>query len=429
MNVYDSVKMADMMEAYGYEQIEDYQTADMVILNTCHIREKAAEKMYSDLGRVRQAKQKNKKDDMVIAVAGCVAQAEGDEIFKRAPFVDVVVGPQSYYSLPDLVASVKRDQKKAINLDFAPEPKFDNLPEEKGSQGPAAFLSVQEGCDKFCTFCVVPYTRGAEFSRSVEEIYREAQELVAKGAREINLLGQNVNAYHGATHEGEVWSLAKLINHLAHIKGLDRIRYTTSHPREMTDDLLDIHANEPKLMPYLHLPIQAGSDRVLKAMNRKHTGDFYRRIIDKLREKNPDIALSSDFIVGFPGETDQDFEDTMKLVEDIQYASAYSFKYSPRPGTPAAESDDQVPEEVKVERLARLQDLLSSQQKSFNLQTVGKVVPVLFDQLGKRDGQVTGRSPYMQQVYVEGGPELVGTIQDVTVTSGTQSSIAGKVNE
>lgn len=431
MNVYDSVKMAELLAPYGYSQTEDLNDSDLVILNTCNIREKAAEKVYSELGRIRIIKEKlaNSGRRMFIAVAGCVSQAEGDEIFKRAPQVDIVVGPQSYTTLPDLLGKVIRSElKHAINLDFVSENKFDSLPEETNSQGVSAFLSIQEGCDKFCTFCVVPYTRGAEFSRPVSDIYREAVKLVELGAKEINLLGQNVTAYHGASPEGEK-SISDLIKIIAKIDGLERIRYTTSHPRDMNDEIIELHGSEPKLMPFLHLPIQSGSNNILRAMNRKHSAEEYLNIIEKFRKVRPDMAFSSDFIVGFPGETDQDFEDTMEIVRKVKFAQAYSFKYSIRPGTPAANKESQVPEQVKSERLARLQELINAQQLEFNNSMIGKVMPVLFDKKGKYEGQVIGRSPYMQSVHLANQPELIGQIVNVKLISTFSNSIAAELDE
>ncbi|MBN9542229.1 MAG: tRNA (N6-isopentenyl adenosine(37)-C2)-methylthiotransferase MiaB [Alphaproteobacteria bacterium] len=431
MNVYDSVKMAELLAPYGYTQTENMEDSDLIILNTCNIREKAAEKVYSELGRIKKIKDKHESAGrkMFIAVAGCVSQAEGDEIFKRAPQVDIVVGPQSYTTLPDLLSKVSRDEiKHAINLDFVSEDKFDSLPEETNSQGVSAFLSIQEGCDKFCTFCVVPYTRGAEFSRPISDVYREAVKLAELGAKEITLLGQNVTAYHGASPEGEK-TIADLIRIIAKIDGIERIRYMTSHPRDMTDEIIDLHGSEPKLMPFLHLPIQSGSNNVLRAMNRKHTAEDYLRIIEKFRKARPDMAFSSDFIVGFPGETDQDFEDTMELVRKVGFSQCYSFKYSIRPGTPAANKEEQVPEDVKTERLARLQALLASQQTEFNQSTIGKTVAVLFDKKGKYEGQVIGRSPYMQSVHLAGHPELLGKIANVKLVSMFTYSIAAELEE
>ncbi len=421
MNIYDSLRMEDVMRPFGYESCNEPAGADMVILNTCHIREKAAEKVYSELGRIKREKDKNKK--MIIAVAGCVGQAEGDEIFRRAPYVDVVVGPQSYQSLPDLVGKVQRESGHAINLEFEDD-KFDQLPEEHAPQGVSGILSIQEGCDKFCTFCVVPYTRGAEYSRDVPAIYREAIKLVANGAKEITLLGQNVNAFHGSD-----WNLGQLIEHISKIEGLERIRYSTPHPRDMHEDLYKQHWNNPKLMPFLNLPVQSGSNRILEKMNRKHKRDDYFKIIDRIREKRTDMQFSSDFIIGFPGETDQDFEDTMDLARRVGFVQGYSFKYSPRPGTPGADMDDQVPEEVKNERLQRFQALVNEQQLAYNKSCIGKVMPVLFEKPAKYAGQIVGRSEYMQSVTVEGGEELIGRIADVEVTAGRGNSLGGVVTD
>ena len=427
MNVYDSERMKDVLAPTGYMPTDSLEDADMVILNTCHIREKASEKVFSDLGRLRKlkdraAEQQNRQ--ILIAVAGCVAQAEGEEITRRAPWVDMVFGPQTYHRLPELVAKADPISRlSVVDTEFPTEVKFDFLPEEAAPRGPAAFLSVQEGCDKFCSFCVVPYTRGAEFSRQAEQIIIEAKRLVAAGTREITLLGQNVNAWHGAAPDGTNWGLGRLIRELAEIDGLPRLRYTTSHPLDMDDDLMTAHRDVPQLMPYLHLPVQAGSDRILKAMNRRHTANDYRRVIDRLRTFKPGLALSGDFIVGFPGETDRDFADTIKLVADIGYASAYSFKYSPRPGTPAAGDDQQVEAQVKADRLAALQQLLDAQQMAFNKTCEGQKMAVLIDKMGGRDGQVTGRSPFMQSVYLEGDHTQLGKMVTVTVKEARQNSL------
>ena len=430
MNVYDSLKMQEMLAPYGFIDTSDLEDADMVILNTCHIREKASEKVYSELGRIKKIKDQRLKDNlgsMIIVVAGCVGQAEGEEIFKRAPYVDIVVGPQSYHTLPDLMAKLARSSKNLIDLDFIEEEKFDNLPKEYMEQGASAFVSVQEGCDKFCTFCVVPYTRGAEFSRPVEQVYRESLALIEKGAKEIYLLGQNVNAYHGRANNESDFSLADLIRHLAKINGLERIRYITSHPNDMNDDLIALHGIEKKLMPFLHLPVQSGSNKILKSMNRKHTREEYFTIIDKLRVARPDIALSSDFIVGFPGETDEDFADTLDLVKKVKYSQCFSFKYSPRPGTPAA-ALAQVPENVKNERLYILQKELTNQQLEFNESSVGKIMPVMFERDGKFDGQISGKTPYMQSAYVEmNDNNLVGKIVDVKITKALATSLCGEI--
>jgi tRNA-2-methylthio-N6-dimethylallyladenosine synthase len=447
MNAYDSARMADVLAPLGYAPTDHADGADMVILNTCHIREKASEKVFAELGRLKAAKSARAKagSDMIIAVAGCVAQAEGDEIMRRAPCVDVVLGPQTYHRLPELLARAIRARSKGrssvggagiLDTEFPPESKFDHLPETALPQGITAFLTVQEGCDKFCTFCVVPYTRGAEFSRSVDDVTKEAQRLVQSGAREITLLGQNVNAYHGVAPRLSVsaagstaaeWGLGRLIRHLAEIDGLLRIRYTTSHPRDMDDELIDAHGGVPKLMPYLHLPVQSGSDRVLAAMNRQHGADDYRRVIDRLRRARPDIALSSDFIVGYPGEDKADFAATLRLVEDIGYAQAYSFKYSPRPGTPAATMSNQVADTVKGERLERLQALLRAQQEGFNRGCVGQTLPVLFDRAGRHPGQLVGRSPYLQPVHATTPPDMMGTVASVTIESAQPNSLRGRV--
>jgi len=431
MNVYDSARMADLMAPLGYSLTTEPTEADMAILNTCHIREKASEKTFSELGRLRNmraAKEARNEGGMIIAVAGCVAQAEGEEIMKRAPYVDMVFGPQSYHHLPQMVAEATRGVGHILETDFPLEPKFDFLPEEAIDTNLSAFLTVQEGCDKFCAFCVVPYTRGAEFSRPAAAIIAEAKRMIAAGTREITLLGQNVNAYHGEGTDGKPVSLATLIQMLAEIDGLERLRYTTSHPLEMTEDLCRAHRDVEILMPYLHLPIQAGSDRILAAMNRRHTADEYRRIIDRLRHYRPDLALSGDFIVGFPGESDQDFEDTLQLVRDVGYAQAYSFKYSPRPGTPAAALGEQMIEEaVKSERLARLQALLNEQQITYNRSFVGKEVDVLLEREGKREGQLIGRSPYMQSVFVPAPTQRIGRIATVIVREGNANSLRGEL--
>lgn len=429
MNVYDSLKMADIMRPMGYEECEEPEGADMVILNTCHIRERAAEKVYSELGRINQEKKRRKKEggNMIVAVAGCVAQAEGEEIFRRAPYVDVVVGSQSYQNLPELIGKIQRGSGHAIDLEMRDD-KFDLLPEESTKpQGVSACLSIQEGCDKFCTFCVVPYTRGAEYSRNVPEIYREAIRLVAGGAKEITLLGQNVNAFHGEM-DGDVWNLGKLIKHLAKIEGLERIRYSTSHPSDMHEELYEAHANEQKLMPFLNLPVQSGSNKILASMNRKHTRDEYFKIIERLRDLRPDMQFSSDFIIGFPGETEQDFEDTLDLARSVGFSQAYSFTYSPRPGTPGAEMEDQVPEEIKDERLQRFQSLINEQQRKFNNSCEGLVMPVLFDRSGRKDDQLVGKSPYMQSVHITPGNEnIFGKIVDVKIARALNFSLAGEV--
>ncbi len=433
MNVYDSARMAELLTPLGYTPSAGPDGADLVILNTCHIREKAAEKVFSELGTIRRLKAacERRGGRMVIAVAGCVAQAEGEEILARAPFVDLVFGPQSYHRLPEMLAEAERSggRRQVLDTSFPAEPKFDHLPRVGGAAGGVtAFLTVQEGCDKFCTFCVVPYTRGAEYSRPADSVIDEARLLVASGAREINLLGQNVNAYHGAAPEnnGE-WRLGELIRALAAIPGLMRLRYTTSHPCDVDDSLIAAHRDVPELMPFLHLPVQSGSNLVLRAMNRRHTADDYRRTVEKLRRARPDLALSSDFIVGFPGESAADFRDTLDLVREIGFAQAFSFKYSPRPGTPAASEADQVPEPVKAERLAELQALLLRQQRAFNAARVGHVLPVLFEKPGKHDGQLVGRSPYLQAVHAEIGTERIGEIVPVLIERAEPNSLAGTI--
>jgi tRNA-2-methylthio-N6-dimethylallyladenosine synthase len=430
MNVYDSMRMTDVLAPLGYLPTEAPEGADLVILNTCHIREKAAEKVFSELGRLRLLKDARGAAGgrMMIAVAGCVAQAQGEEILARAPCVDMVFGPQTYHRLADMVATVERDHRaRLIDTDFPVEDKFDFLPEERAPEGVTAFLTIQEGCDRFCTFCVVPYTRGGEQSRPVAAVAAEAERLVAAGVREITLLGQNVNAYHGEGPDGREWRLGALVRRLAGIDGLDRIRYTTSHPRDMDDELIAAHGDVPALMPFLHLPVQSGSDRVLAAMNRRHTADDYRRLVDRLRAARPDLALSSDFIVGFPGETDQDFAATLKLVNEIGFAQAFSFKYSPRPGTPAADSPVQLPEDVKDARLAGLQQLLRAQQDAFNHGQVGAVLPVLFQDAGRHDGQVVGRTPYLQAVHAVGPRRLIGRTVPVRVVAALTNSLRGEI--
>lgn len=431
MNVYDSTRMADVLSPLGFESVESPDGADMVILNTCHIREKAEDKVYSDLGRLRAFKdaKAEKGGKMLIAVGGCVGQAEGAEIIRREPYVDIVLGSQSYHRLPDMVAKAMRDGGGVVDLDFPENPKFDALPEASAPSGFSAFLAVQEGCDKFCTYCVVPYTRGAEYSRDVEGLLAEANTLVKGGAKEITLLGQNVNAFHGLGPDGKDWSLAKLIDALAKIEGLERIRYTTSHPQDMRDDLIHAHGDIAKLMPYLHLPLQAGSNRILKRMNRKHTVEDYLSIIDKLRAMRPDLALSSDFIVGFPGETEEDFKATLAAVETVGYAQAYSFKYSPRPGTPAADHENQLGEEEKSHRLHQLQALLWRQQEAFNTPFAGSTLPVLFEKHGKLAGQALGKSPYLQSVHVRDAEHLIGQIVDVAITDAFENSLAGVIAE
>lgn len=430
MNVYDSTRMSDALARDGYEPTEDMEEADLVLLNTCHIREKAAEKVYSALGRLREMKKRKAVDgrDMMIGVTGCVAQAEGEEILRRAPAVDVVIGPQTYHRLPEALRRAKEGQR-VVDTEYAIEDKFEHLPVAEKTKirarGVTAFLTVQEGCDKFCTFCVVPYTRGSEVSRPVSQIVEEAEKLAEGGVREITLLGQNVNAWHGTGPSGEAWGLGELLYRLAEIPGLARLRYTTSHPRDMDDGLIGAHRDLRMLMPYLHLPIQSGSDHILKAMNRRHTAAEYLLLIERIRKARPDIALSGDFIVGFPGETEQDFEDTLDLVRNVQYAQAFSFKYSTRPGTPGAELKDQVPEEIKVERLERLQALLLKQQQEFAQSCIGKVIDLLLEKPGRMPGQLIGRSPWLQSVNVDAKASQIGDIIRVRITgTGTNSLFA-----
>ena len=420
MNVYDSGRMADVLAPLGYAPVSEPDSADMVILNTCHIRDKAAEKVFSELGRLRRMKEAS-GNRMILAVAGCVAQAEGAEILARAPYVDIVLGPQTYHRLPEMVARAARAGGAVIETDFPAEDKFDHLPESATPQGVTAFLTIQEGCDKFCSFCVVPYTRGAEQSRSAATILREARHLVSQGAREITLLGQNVNAWHGE----EGWGLGRLLREMAEIPNLLRLRYATSHPRDMSDDLIAAHRDLRVLMPFLHLPVQSGSDRILAAMNRKHTVDDFRRIVDKLRDARPDLALSSDFIVGHPGETEADFEATMTLVRDVTFPLAYSFKYSARPGTPAAGAPGQVAEPEKDRRLQALQALLRDQQTKFGAGCVGLELPVLFTGTGRHPGQIAGRSPFLHPVHLMGSADLIGTESMVRIVANHPNSLAG----
>ena len=431
MNVYDSDRMVDALGPHGYETVSEIENADLVLLNTCHIREKAAEKVYSELGRLNKLRQQRRQEggDLMIGVAGCVAQAEGEEIMARAPSVDLVFGPQSYHRLPQLVS--KAATERVVDTEFPEEDKFAHLPAAKKettiARGLTAFLTVQEGCDKFCSFCVVPYTRGSETSRSVAQIIAEAQSLADAGVMEITLLGQNVNAYHGHDEKGVPVNLGALLYRLAEIKGLERLRYTTSHPNDMSDDLIEAHRDLPQLMPYLHLPVQSGSNKILKAMNRNHTREDYLAIIARIRATRPDMALSGDFIVGFPGETEADFEDTLNIVRETGYASAYSFKYSTRPGTPGAQMDDQVPEDIKLERLHRLQELINQQQTDFNASCIGKIMPVLLDKPGRIEGQLGGRSPYLQAVHLDAATDLLGTIQSVEIIEKRKYSLHGKI--
>lgn len=449
MNVYDSGKMAALLKPLGYTLTDNQQDADIAILNTCHIREKAEQKVFSDLGRLHNVKKDRQRENKqtIIAVGGCVAQAEGEQILKQAPYVNMVFGPQTYHRLPEMLAKILREKGedlRIVDTDFPTESKFDQLPLDQNfidiSQekiAPTAFLTIQEGCDKFCTFCCVPYTRGAEASRPVKDILEEARHLVAQGVKDITLLGQNVNAYHGVydgpimhkmnTSTPKEWDLSRLLFALAEIKGIERLRYMTSHPRDMNDDLIAAHRDLPELMPYLHLPVQSGSDRILEAMNRKHTSHFYLELIEKFRKARPDMAFSSDFIVGFPGETKDDHQRTLDLVKQVHYAQAYSFKYSIRPGTPAGIYDLQVPEEVKDERLSELQTLLFEQQIAFNKSCVGRTIPVLFERDGRHEGQLIGRSPYMQSVYVTATKRHMREISLVKIEKATQNSLSGEI--
>jgi len=433
MNVYDSDRMTDILRPLGFSLSNDPDDADMVILNTCHIREKAAEKVYSELGRMNKIKsrKKNQGSNMILAVAGCVAQAEGDEILRRAPFVDLVFGPQAYHDLPEMIARVSRAKGAVLNTSFPAQVKFDHLPEvmlgSEAINGASAFLTVQEGCDKFCTLCVVPYTRGAEYSRPVSDILVEARRLGDLGVKEVTLLGQNVNSYHGVAIGGTEWGLGRLVHEIAEVEGIERIRYMTSYPADMDEELISAHGEVPALMPFLHLPVQSGSDKILKAMNRRHGADQYRQLVERLVKARPDIALSSDFIVGFPGEKDSDFDSTMKLVREVGFIQAYSFKYSPRPGTPAALLNNQVSEEVKTERLKILQDELNKQQLVFNKSCVGRTMPVLLDRPGRFKGQMIGRSPYMQPVHLSAQEHLFGAIVNLHIDVAQANSLAGSL--
>ena len=428
MNVYDSERMGDSLDSEGYVATETPDDADLILLNTCHIREKAAEKLYSDLGRLRvMREERDPSRPLTIGVTGCVAQAEGAEILRRAPTVDLVVGPQTYHRLPELLRKVHEGQK-VVETEYAVEDKFAHLPHHNRravqKRGVTAFLTVQEGCDKFCTFCVVPYTRGSEVSRPLDQIMSEARELVDAGVKEITLLGQNVNAWHGVSADGDVLHLGDLLYQLAKIDGLKRLRYTTSHPRDMDDSLIAAHKNLGMLMPYLHLPVQSGSDRILKAMNRQHKADDYLHLIDRIRKARPDIAFSGDFIVGFPGETDEDFEATMKLVQEVGYSSAYSFKYSPRPGTPGATMKGHIEEKVKDERLQRLQALILDQQHQFLQSKIGQRIEVLVEKVGRHEGQMVGRSPWLLPVAVSTNAKI-GEIIAVDVTDASSNSLLG----
>lgn len=433
MNVYDSARMAELLAPLGYEETETPDRADLVLFNTCHIREKASEKLYSELGRIKPARAASRNSGPMIVVAGCVAQAAGEEIFRRAPQVDIILGPQTYHRLPELVSASERSRADdpagprspgMIDIAFPDEPKFDHLPLPK-SEGPTAFLSIQEGCDKFCAFCVVPYTRGAEFSRPVRSVLEEARVLVAQGARDIMLLGQNVNAFHGESPDGKEWGLGRLVRELADIDGLERIRYTTSHPRDMDDDLVAAHGDVPQLMPFLHLPVQSGDDGVLKAMNRGHTADDYRRLVDRLRTARPDLVLSSDFITGHPGEDEAAHANTLGLIRDVGFAQAFSFKYSARPGTPAAAREDQVEEAVRDRRLAEIQALLKEQQAAAYAACVGQTYPVLMERDGRHEGQLIGRTPHYFPVWLDAGNAAIGDIVPVRILSAGTSALAG----
>ncbi len=430
MNVYDSERMADVLRPLGYVATDRAEDADLVVLNTCHIREKAAEKVYSELGRLKEIREARLAAGCArssIVVAGCVAQAEGAEIMARQPAVDLVVGPQAYHQLPELIARTARARGERLAADFEAAAKFDALPTERTVGGVTAFLTVQEGCDKFCSFCVVPYTRGAEWSRPAAAVLAEARSLAAGGVREVTLLGQNVNAYAGEGPAGAAWSLARLIRELADIPGLDRIRFTTSHPNDMGDDLVEAFGALPALMPYLHLPVQSGSDRVLRAMNRRHTSAAYLELVERLRAARPDLALTSDFIVGFPGETDADFEATLSLVEAARYAGSFTFKYSRRPGTPASALPGQVDEPVKAERLQRLNAAVDAGRRAFDLAQVGRTLPVLWEKPGRRPGQIIGRSPYLQAVWAEAPSSLIGRITPVEMLAAGSNSLEGRV--
>ena len=432
MNVYDAQRMVDTLAPEGFVETASAEDADLVILNTCHIREKASEKVYSELGRLRTAKDEAARNgrEMRIAVAGCVAQAEGSEIIRRAPVVDVVVGPQSYHHLPQLLAKAKADGR-AVETEFPVEDKFAALPDPKPAairaRGISSFVTVQEGCDKFCTFCVVPYTRGMEVSRPVARIIDDVQRLADNGVREITLIGQNVNAFHGDGEDSQPWSLGRLLHRLAAIPGIVRLRYSTSHPRDVDDALIEAHRDIPAVMPFIHLPVQSGSNRILDAMNRKHTAADYRRIVDRFRKVRDDIAFSSDFIVGFPGETEEDFSATLALVRQISYAGAYSFKYSPRPGTPAADMQEMVTATVMDERLARLQDLIDSQQAAFNAASIGKTVDVLFERAARNPGQIVGRTAYLQPAHVMASPDIIGQVLPVAIDSLERYSLIGEL--
>ena len=426
MNVYDSSRIADILIKEGYEASEDIKNADLVILNTCHIREKAAEKVFSDLGRIKLIKDEKQKkgEDIIIAVCGCVAQAVGDYIMQRTPYVNFVIGPQAYHKLPQMLAR----KQKTINIDFPSESKFDFLPSISSSKF-SSFLAIQEGCDRFCSYCVVPYTRGIEYSRPVKDIINEAKHLVELGALEINLLGQNVNAWHGENTDGKEWDLAKLLFEIAKIDGLKRIRYTTSYPADMTESLINAHKEIPQLMPFLHLPVQSGSDNILKKMNRRHNAADYLKIIEDLRDANPKMAFSSDFIVGFPDETDDDFKQTLNLINEVKFASAFSFKYSKRPGTPASEMKNQVPEKIKEERLSILQETVNKHQTTFNNSFINQKIEVLIDGLGSKKGQKTGKTPFMQTVCLDACDNFIGKIINVNIIKASANSLSATLEE
>ena len=429
MNVYDSQRIAGMLQKLGYEETSSQTSADIVIFNTCHIREKAAEKVFSDLGRALIIKNERAEKGLntIIGVCGCVVQAEDEQISKRAPFVDFATGPLTYHRIPDILSRIiQQNETPIIDTDFPGESKFDFLPQNK-AKGGCSYLAIQEGCNNFCTYCVVPYTRGVEYSRPIEDILSEAKQLVQTGTLEINLLGQNVNSYHGEDSNGKERNLAYLLNRIAEIDGLKRLRYTTSYPADMDDDLIACHKNLPQLMPYLHLPIQSGSDKVLKTMNRRHTKDDYIRVIDKLKNANPQIGMSSDFIVGFPGETDEDFQKTLDVVNYVQYIQAFSFKYSKRPGTPAAIMPNQIEEKIKKERLEILQNRLFELQDNFNYSCIGKTVPVLFETKGRHNGQLIGRTPYMQNLHAELNKDFLNKIVNIKITEATTNSLSGKL--